>query len=144
MGYLIHIVYGRMVVNKITEFNFRSQGWTLKFMQQMLRFLLEWLLKAIPLKAWTDACCCTRLTISEFLDNRQLSVIGFQPYVPAAFTPQDIFLVLISVRDLVDPQGHSATGSQWKIEPATFQLAVPQPNVPPRTPFWGIAEQMSF
>ena len=31
-------------------------------------------------------------------------VVGYQPYAPAAFTPQEMFLVHISVRDLVDPR----------------------------------------
>ena len=31
-------------------------------------------------------------------------VVCCQPYEPAAFTPQEILLVLISVRDSVDPR----------------------------------------
>jgi hypothetical protein len=34
----------------------------------------------------------------RFLDNRHMKVVGCHPYAPAAFTPQEIFLVLISVR----------------------------------------------
>ena len=41
--------------------------------------------KAIPLQ---------EVKAPKFQDNRQ----GYQPYAPAAFTPQEIFLVLISVR----------------------------------------------
>jgi hypothetical protein len=33
-----------------------------------------------------------------FLDNRHMKVVGCQPYAPAAFTTQEILLVLISVR----------------------------------------------
>jgi hypothetical protein len=34
----------------------------------------------------------------RFLDNRHMKVVGCQPYAPAAFTPQEIFPVLISVK----------------------------------------------
>jgi len=30
-------------------------------------------------------------------------VVGCEPYAPAAFTPQEILMVLISVRGIVDP-----------------------------------------
>jgi hypothetical protein len=39
--------------------------------------------------------------IPRFRDNGTRMVVGCQPYAPADFTPQEIFLVLISVRDWV-------------------------------------------
>jgi hypothetical protein len=60
-----------------------------------------------------------------------MQVAGCQPYAPAAFTPQERFLVLISVRGWVDPSARlRRTGiCQWKIpmapsgtEPATCRF----------------------
>jgi hypothetical protein len=39
---------------------------------------------------------------SEFIDNRQVKAVG-QSYVPAAFAPHIMSLLLISVRRRVDP-----------------------------------------
>jgi hypothetical protein len=56
-------------------------------------------IKTIPFWVWTGHLGYKRLRISEFLDKR-LMVVAWQsqPYSPAAFTPQKISLVLISVR----------------------------------------------
>jgi len=43
---------------------------------------------------------------------------GFQAYVPAAFTPQGIPCLLISVRGWIDPQGHSAASKNKLIKNA--------------------------
>jgi hypothetical protein len=54
-----------------------------------------------------------------------------------AFTPEEIFLVLISVRGCVDLEGHSAAGRiMSKKNSSDFPAgsAVPQPNAPPRAP----------
>jgi hypothetical protein len=40
----------------------------------------------------------------RFQDNRHMKVEVCQPYAPAAFTPQEILLVLISVRGSFDPR----------------------------------------
>ena len=46
------------------------------------------IIKAIPSQAWTG----------PEGSRRHMKVGGCQPYAPAAFPPQEIFLVLISVK----------------------------------------------
>jgi len=50
---------------------------------------------------------------------------GYSAYAPAAFTPQEIFLVLISVRGWVDPRAtvRPAGLSQWKIPTTQWGMA---------------------
>jgi len=49
--------------------------------------------KAIPLQAWTGPEGSRRVRLSEYLDNQHMK---------AAFTPQERFLLLISVRGWVN------------------------------------------
>jgi hypothetical protein len=55
----------------------------------------------------------------RFHDNRLMKQ-SFQPYAPAAFTPQEIFLILISVKRLGRPQGHSAAGRIMSMKNSTI------------------------
>jgi hypothetical protein len=51
--------------------------------------------KAIPLQAWTDPEGSRRLRLSDFKTIGTCNWYGGQPYALVAFTPQEIFLVLI-------------------------------------------------
>jgi len=50
--------------------------------------------KATPVQTWTSPGGSRRLRLPYFIYSRLMKV----PYAPSAFTLQDIFLVLISVR----------------------------------------------
>ena len=62
-----------------------------------IRILKAYKGKAIPVQSWTGTEGSKSFRIPDFkiISTRRWS--RYQPYAPAAFTPQEIFLVLISV-----------------------------------------------
>jgi hypothetical protein len=53
--------------------------------------------KAIPVKAWAGPGDSSKFRLPDFKTTSTRKWQGCQPYAPAAFTSQEIFLVLFSV-----------------------------------------------
>jgi len=99
--------------------------------------------KEILLQAWTGPEGYRKWRLPDFQTIGTWRWQDCQPYTPAAFTHQELFLVLISVREWVDPKDRvwPEWVSQWKIPMTplgnrTRDLpgcsAVSQPTAPPR------------
>ena len=96
--------------------------------------------KAIPLQAWTGPEGSRRLKLPDF-KSRHIKVVKVSALGTGRLYPPEMFLVLISVKRLSQPQCHSAAGrimsmikSNDTIGNRTHDLlacsAVPQPTAP--------------
>ena len=83
--------------------------------------------KAIPIHAWTGPEGSRGLRLPELLDNRHINIARLLALRTSRICPQETSLVLISVKQKVDP-----IGNRTRVLPACS--AVPQPTASPRNP----------
>jgi hypothetical protein len=101
--------------------------------------------KAIPLQAWTGPWGFQEVEDPRFHDSQHMKAVRLSALRTGLLYPQEIFLVLISVRGWVDPHDHNAAGRIMSMKTSNDTIgnrtcalptcsAVPQPTAPPRAP----------
>jgi len=60
--------------------------------------------KGIPVQAYYRPRQFQEVKFPRYLDSRHMKWLGCQPYTLATFTPQKIYLILISVRGWAKPR----------------------------------------
>jgi hypothetical protein len=101
--------------------------------------------KAILLQAWTGTEGSRKLRLPYFKIVFTWRWWSCQSHILASFTPQEILLVLLSVKALINPPGHSAAGRITSIKNSSDTIgnwthdllacnAVPWPTAPLHTP----------
>ena len=109
------------------------------------KFYVRGIGKPIPLQPWTGPEGSRRMRLPRFEDNRHMKVVRLSDLRTVRLYLQEIFLILISVKRLSQPEDHSAAGKIMSMKNSNDTIgnrtrdlqscsAVPQPTAPPGAP----------